>query len=113
MIVGWWGGILLDGNLHQLKLLLDSLIIIPYFTVEVPICFDSYNQPRLGGGQLFEHAAIELWKCPPKSISTLLPCTAVCGKLATLTTNSKLAICVCMLSYVLFKNNKPTVVSQI
>ena len=27
-------------------------IIVPllYFTVEAPTCFDSYNQPRLGGG---------------------------------------------------------------
>ena len=51
--------------------------IIPYFTVEVPTCFDSYNQPRLGGGRLFEHAAIEPWKRPPKSISTLLPCSCI------------------------------------
>ena len=48
-----------------------------YFTIEAPTCFDSYNQPRLGGGQLFEHAAIELWKRPPKSISTLLPCSYI------------------------------------
>ena len=27
--------------------------------------------------QLFEHAAIEGWKCPPKSISTLLPCSCI------------------------------------
>ena len=50
---------------------------IPYFTVEAPTYFDSYNQPRLGGGRLFEHAAIEPWKCPPKSISTLLPCSCI------------------------------------
>ena len=48
-----------------------------YFTVEALTCFDSYNQPRLGGGQLFEHAAIEPWKCLPKSISTLLPCSCI------------------------------------
>ena len=52
-------------------------IILPYFTIEVPTCFDSYNQPRLGGGRLFEHAAIEPWKRPPKSISTLLPCSCI------------------------------------
>ena len=40
---------------------------LPYFTVEAPTCFDSYNQPRLGGGWLFEHAAIEPWKRPPKN----------------------------------------------
>ena len=50
---------------------------IPYFTAEAPTCFDSYNQPRLGGGRLFEHAAIEPWKSPPKSISTLLPCSCI------------------------------------
>ena len=50
---------------------------VPYFTIEAPTCFDSYNQPRLGGGRLFEHAAIELWKRPPKSISTLLPCSCI------------------------------------
>ena len=31
---------------------------VPYFTAEAPTCFDSYNQPRLGGGRLFEHAAL-------------------------------------------------------
>ena len=35
------------GNLHA-----------PYFTTEAPTCFDSYNQPRLGCGRLFEHAAL-------------------------------------------------------
>ena len=54
------------------------LIEIPYFTAEAPTCFDSYNQPRLGGGgQLFEHAVVKPWKHPPKSISTLLPCSCI------------------------------------
>ena len=52
-------------------------LCIPYFTAEAATCFDSYNQPRLGGGRLFEHVAIEGWKRPPKSISTLLPCSCI------------------------------------
>ena len=47
---------------------------VPYFTAEAPTCFDSYNQPRLGGGQLFEHAALN-----PGSthLSQLAPCCPV------------------------------------
>ena len=61
----------------------ESLVVELYacilleFTVEALTCFDSYNQPRLGGGRLFEHAAIEPWKRPPKPISTLLPCSCI------------------------------------
>ena len=56
----------------------DTLTVgILYFTAEAPTCIDSYNQPKLGGGRLFEHVAIEPWKRPPKSISTLLPCSCI------------------------------------
>ena len=42
--------------------------------VEAPTCFDSYNQPRLGGGRLFEHTAIE----PGTThLSQLAPCCPV------------------------------------
>ena len=61
----------------QGSLLGPLLFLIPYFTAEAPTFFDSYNQPRLGGGRLFEHVAIEPWKRPPKSISTLLPCSCI------------------------------------
>ena len=40
------------------RVCLNDLNVIPYFTVEAPTCFDSYNQPRLGGGRLFEHAVL-------------------------------------------------------
>ena len=48
------------------------IIYRQYFTVEAPTCFDSYDQPRLGGGRLFKHAP---WMRPRKLISTLLPCS--------------------------------------
>ena len=66
-----------EWKIWTMVLSLFALHDVPYFTVEAPTCFDSYNQPRLGGGWLFEHAAIEPWKCPPKSISTLLPCSCI------------------------------------
>ena len=52
---------------HKFTLLL-------YFTAEAPTCFDSYNQPRLGGGRLFEHAALN---CGSTHLSQLAPCCPV------------------------------------
>ena len=49
-------------------------IIIPYFTAEAPTCFDSYNQPRLGGGRLFEHAALNHGSA---HLSQITPCCPV------------------------------------
>ena len=46
---------------------------IPYFIVEAPTCFDSYNKSRLGGGRFF---AIELWNaqfCLPNSVVGHMP----------------------------------------
>ena len=51
-----------------------KVIVIPYFTAEAPTCFDSYNQPRLGGGWLFEHAALN---CGSAHLSQLAPCCPV------------------------------------
>ena len=45
--------------------------LLPYFTAEAPTCFDSYNQPRLGGGRLFEHAALNRGSA---HLSQLAPC---------------------------------------
>ena len=47
---------------------------VPYFTAEAPTCFDSYNQPRLGGGRLFEHAALNRGSA---HLSQLAPCCSV------------------------------------
>ena len=47
---------------------------VPYFTAEAPTCFDSYNQPRLGGGRLFEHAALSRGSA---HLSQLAPCCPV------------------------------------
>ena len=47
---------------------------IPYFTAEAPTCFDSYIQPRLGGGQLFERAALNHGSA---HLSQLAPCCPV------------------------------------
>ena len=47
---------------------------IPYFTAEASTCFDSYNQPRLGGGRLFEHATLN---CESAHLSQLAPCCPV------------------------------------
>ena len=49
-------------------------IILPYFTAEAPTCFDSYNQPRLGGGRLFEHVALNRGSAHQ---SQLAPCCPV------------------------------------
>ena len=49
-------------------------ILLPYFTAEAPTCFDSYNQPRLGGGRLFEHAALNRRSA---HLSQLAPCCSV------------------------------------
>ena len=48
--------------------------LVPYFTAEAPTCFDSYNQPRLGGGWLFEHAALN---GASAHLSQLAPCCPV------------------------------------
>ena len=53
---------------------LYPLIILPYFAAEAPTCFDSYNQPRLGGGRLFEHAALNRGIA---NLSQLAPCCPV------------------------------------
>ena len=50
------------------------ITIIPYFTAEAPTSFDSYNQPRLGGGRLFEHAALNGGSA---HLSQLAPCCPV------------------------------------
>ena len=50
------------------------IMLIPYFTAEAPICFDSYNQPRLGGGWLFEHVALNRGSA---YLSQLAPCCPV------------------------------------
>ena len=63
-----------------------GIVIVLYFTAEAPTCFDSYNQPSLGGGRLFEHAAIEPWKRPPKSIGTLLTVAVLYKQLTDLIT---------------------------
>ena len=47
---------------------------IPYFTAEAPTSFDSYNQPGLGGGRLFEHAALNRGSA---HLSQLAPCCPV------------------------------------
>ena len=47
---------------------------VPYFIAEAPTCFDSYNQPRLGGGRLFEHAALNHGSA---HLSQLAPCCTV------------------------------------
>ena len=52
-------------------------VMIPYFTAEAPTCFDSYNQPRLGGRQLFEHAALNPGSAHLSQFSTLLPCSCI------------------------------------
>ena len=51
-----------------------NLFDVPYFTAEAPTCFDSYNQPRLGGGRLFEHAALNRGSA---HLSQLAPCCSV------------------------------------
>ena len=52
-----------------------KLLHLPYFTAEAhPTCFDSYNQPRLGGGRLFEHAALNHGSA---HLSQLAPCCSV------------------------------------
>ena len=48
--------------------------LVPYFTAEAQPCFDSYNQPRLGGGRLFEHAALNRGSA---HLSQLAPCCPV------------------------------------
>ena len=52
----------------------DMFSLLPYFTAEAPTCFDSYNQPRLGGGRLFEHAALNRGSA---HLSQLSPCCPV------------------------------------
>ena len=49
-------------------------IIVPYFSAEALTCFDSYNQPRLGGGRLFEHAALNRGSA---HLSQLAPCCPI------------------------------------
>ena len=55
-------------------LILHNNNIIPSFTAEAPTCFDSYNQPRLGGGRLFEYAALNRRSV---HLSQLAPCCPV------------------------------------
>ena len=60
-------------NVHIMVVVDTYRCIIPYFTVEAPTCFDSYNQSRLGvgGGYLnmlqFNRGSAQL--CPPNSSS--------------------------------------------
>ena len=51
-----------------------ALIYVPYFTAEAPTYFDSYNQPGLRGGRLFEHTALNRGSA---LLSQLAPCCPI------------------------------------
>ena len=81
-----------------LTMYIQSMYIhVPYFTAEAPTCFDSYNQPRLGGGRLFEHAALNRGSAHP---SQLAPCCPV----GSVDEGGQMHFC---LSFAKIKNNTP------